>query len=67
MGYSATAGWRLNIENDYINQDELRSGTRSVAGVPNGNELEHDTLNRYITAGLGYSPNSVWNFNLLVP
>lgn len=67
MGYSATAGWRLSIEYDYIHQDELRSGTRSVSGVPDGNELERDTLNRYYTAGLSYSPNSAWNFSLSVP
>lgn len=67
MGYSAVAGARLSLEYDYINQDELRSGTRSVAGVPDGYELEHDTLNRYITAGLSYSPNSSWSATLLVP
>ena len=67
MGYSATQGWRLNVEYDYIHQDELRSGTRSISGVPDGNELERETLNRYITTGLSYSPNVDWNINLLVP
>jgi hypothetical protein len=67
MGYSALPGWRLSLEYDYIHQDELRSGTQAVSGVPAGYELEHDTLNRYITAGLNYSPNSSWNFTLLVP
>ena len=27
MGYSASAGWRVNDEYDYLNQDQLRSGT----------------------------------------
>jgi hypothetical protein len=67
MGYSATAGWRLNVEYDYIHQDELRSGTRAVSSVPDGNELERETLNRYVVTGLSYSPNPAWNFNLLVP
>jgi hypothetical protein len=67
MGYSALPGWRLSLEYDYIHQDELRSGTQKVSGVPAGYELEHDTLNRYITAGLSYSRNSAWNFLLLVP
>jgi hypothetical protein len=67
MGYSSMPGWRVSLEYDYINQDELRSGTRAVAGVPDGYELEHDTLNRYITAGVNYAPNSSWNFQLLVP
>jgi hypothetical protein len=67
MGYSAMAGWRLSVEYDYIHQNELRSGTHSVSGVPAGYELEHDTLNRYVNAGLSYSPNSTWNFTLLLP
>jgi hypothetical protein len=67
MGYSASPGWRLGEEYDYIHQDELRSGTRSVSGVPDGNELEHDTLNRYITTSLSYSPNRAWSFALFVP
>ena len=67
MGYSASAGWRLNVEYDYIHQDQLRSGTRKISTVPDGNELERETLNRYVTTGLSYSPNSAWNINLLVP
>ncbi len=66
-GYSAGAGWRLNVQSDYLHQDELRSGTRSVSGVPEGYELERETLNRYITAGLSYSPDSRWTVSLLVP
>src|SRR4029077_14700660 len=41
MGYSAIAGWRLSVQYDYIPQDQLRSGTHAVSGVPDGNELEH--------------------------
>lgn len=67
MGYSALPGWRLSVEYDYIDQDRLRSGTRSVAGVPDGSELEHDTLNRYVTAALSFTPNSAWNVTLLMP
>jgi hypothetical protein len=67
MGYSATAGWRASFEYDYIHQDDLRSGTHSVSVVPDGNELEHDTLNRYMTAGLSYSPNTSWTIDLRAP
>src|SRR5215475_1965397 len=59
MGYSTEAGWRLSLEYDYIHQDQLRSGTHAVSGVPDGNELERETLNRYITTGLSYSPTSL--------
>jgi hypothetical protein len=67
MGYSAGAGLRLSLQYDYIHQDQLRSGTRSISSVPDGNELERETLNRYITAGMSYSPNSAWNVSLFVP
>lgn len=67
MGYSAASGWRMSVEYDYLHQDELRSGTQSVSGVPDGNELERETLNRYITTGLSYTPSANWNFNLLIP
>jgi len=67
MGYSSSAGWRMSVEYDYIHQDQLRSGTQTVSTVPDGMELERETLNRYITAGLSYSPSSNWNVNLLVP
>ncbi len=67
MGYSASAGWDLSVEYDYIHQDQLRSGTHAVSGVPDGTELERETLNRYVTTGLSFSPNTQWNFKLLVP
>jgi hypothetical protein len=77
MGYSATSGWRLNLEYDYIDQDELRSGTHgaSAAQVVNqpsdpslgGGEIEHSTLNRYLTVGLTYSPSAAWHFDVRIP
>jgi hypothetical protein len=77
MGYSAASGWRVNLEYTYIDQDELRSGTRpaSAASVVNnpsnpalgGGEIEKQTINRYLTLGVSYRPSADWNFNLLVP
>jgi hypothetical protein len=67
MGYSASPGWRVSVEYDYIDQDELRSGTRSAAGVPDGVELEHDTLNQYVTTGISYSPDPAWSISLYAP
>ncbi|HEY1724439.1 MAG TPA: transporter [Steroidobacteraceae bacterium] len=77
MGYAVGEGWRLNFEYDYIDQDELRRGTNaataeqivdqpSIAAL-GGGEIEHQTLNRYFTVGVGYSPNEDWNFDLRVP
>ena len=67
LGYSALPGWRLSLEYDYIHQDQLRSGTGAVSGVPDGSELERETLNRYVTVGIDYSPSPDWNIALRVP
>jgi len=67
MGYSSSAGLRLSLQYDYIHQDELRSGTRAVSTVPDGYELERETLNRYITLGASYSFNPSWNVSLFLP
>ena len=67
LGYMSQPGWRLSFEYDYIHQDQLRSGTHAVSAVPDGNELERETLNRYLTLGVDYSPNADWNFNLRLP
>ena len=55
------------MEYDYIDQSDLRHGSHSASTVPDGNELEHDTTNNYITAGISYSPSSAWNISLRVP
>jgi hypothetical protein len=75
MGYSATAGWHLSLQYDFINQDQLRSGINSispeqVAAINNAGgsqEVEHKTINRYTTLGLDYMVSANWNFRLLVP
>lgn len=77
LGYSATSGWRVSLEYDYINQDSLRSGngSASYAQVVNqpanpslgGGEIERATLNRYLTLGLTYSPSADWHVDLRLP
>lgn len=67
MGYWAAPGWRVSFEYDYIDQDRLRSGSHVIASVPDGFELERDTLNRYLTASLDYSPDANWSVDLRVP
>jgi hypothetical protein len=76
-GYSAIPGLRFNFEYDYINQNWLRSGTgtATAAQIVNnpsnpalgGGEIEKQTINRYLTMGMSYSPNSDWNVSVLVP
>lgn len=75
MGYSSSTGWRFSLEYDYIDQNQLRTGSNSisaarVAGINDagGNqEVEHDTINRYTTLGISYTANPDWNFRFLMP
>lgn len=74
-GAGNSAGWQLSLQYDFINQDQLRSGrspitASQVAAINNAagdQEVEHGTLNRYLTAGLSYSPDAVWTYKLLLP
>jgi hypothetical protein len=75
MGYSNEIGWRASLQYDYISQDQLRIGTHAVApsdvaainDAGGEQEVEKETINRYTTFGLSYSPSEDWNFRLLVP
>ncbi|HEY6482555.1 MAG TPA: hypothetical protein VIY54_03415 [Steroidobacteraceae bacterium] len=76
-GYSVSPGLRASLEYDYVDQDQLRSAThaataRQVVDSPSnpalgGGEIEKQTINRYLTVGMNYSPSADWNFNLLLP
>jgi hypothetical protein len=74
-GYASSAGWHLNLEYNYLDQSQLRSGTRavspsSVAAINDagGNqEVERDTTNRYTTLTVMYAPNPDWGIRLAVP
>lgn len=75
MGYSAETGWRINLDYNFINQNQLRSGSSAVpATVPaaindaNGQqEVEHKTINRYINLGISYTPSPDWNITSIIP
>jgi hypothetical protein len=75
MGYSAETGWRINMDYTFINQNQLRSGTHSVssaqaAGVNNAGgsqEVERQTVNRYLNFGISYSPSANWNISAIIP
>lgn len=74
LGDSAKPGWRLYLQYDFINQNQLRSSAHAVSAAivaarnPDaGQEVEHDTINRDLTLGMGYSPSPDWNFTLRIP
>jgi hypothetical protein len=64
-------GFRFDFRFDYFNQDQLRSGTKSVnrnsLEVPNEQEIQQTTINRNYALGFDYSPNADWGVNLQVP
>jgi len=63
------------LQYDFINQDQLRIGSHPVSAAQvaaindagGSQEVEHETINRYTTLGLSYSPSADWNLRLLVP
>jgi hypothetical protein len=74
-GFSSAAGWRVSLEYDYLDQNQLRNGSSAVAAgrvaaindAGGSQEVEHDTINRYTTLGIGYSADANWSFRLLLP
>ena len=75
MGYSDAPGWRVNLEYDFINQSQLRNGTHSrspadaaaVNDAGGEQEVEGQTINRYVNLGLSYRPSADWNISAAVP
>ncbi len=71
MGYSTTTGWGISLDYNFIDQNQYRSGSSTISpsavALVNGQEVENQTINRYLTLGLSYSPAADWNFKLLVP
>lgn len=74
-GYSDRTGWQLSLDYDFLNQNQLRAGSHSVSqsqvasiNDAGGNqEVENQTVNRYLTLGVAYAPTPDWNFKLLIP
>lgn len=75
LGLSSQPGLQLDIRYDYLNQNQLRSGTSTISPfaasqrVNNGNpqEVEKYTKNNYLTVGLDYNFNSDWGVNVQLP
>jgi hypothetical protein len=75
LEYSYKPGLKLDIRYDYLNQNQLRSGTGTISSaaasqkVNNGDpqEVEKFTENHYLTLGLDYSTNLDWGINVQIP
>jgi hypothetical protein len=74
-GYSDGPGWRIDLQYSYIDQSQLRTGTGAIStarvaainDAGGSQEVEKDTVNRYLTLGLSYSPSADWNASLQIP
>ncbi|MDB5989467.1 MAG: hypothetical protein JWQ10_870 [Herbaspirillum sp.] len=75
MGYSAETGWRISLDYTFINQNQLRNGSSSVSNAQTAavndaggsQEVERQTVNRYINLGIAYSPSPNWNISAIIP
>ena len=73
--FSYTPGLKLDLRWDYINQNQLWSGSKSISPtaasqvIVNGspNEVEKYTINNYLTLGIDYSMSHDWGVNVQVP
>ncbi|MFC5524248.1 transporter [Rhodanobacter ginsengisoli] len=76
-GYTTESGWRLNLDDTFIDQSQLRHGSgkatpQQVVDQPSdplagGGEIEKGTISRYINLGVAYRINADWGFNLVLP
>ena len=74
-GYPTRPGWNMSLQYDFIDQSQLRHGSKAVSTADvaaindagGDQEVEHDTVNRYATLGIGWMPNEDWGLRLLVP
>jgi len=68
QGVWAQPGWRLGLRYEYLDQDQLRSGSHKVdpSGTP-GDTDELDTLNRNWLVSADYTVNQNWSVSLQLP
>ena len=68
LGHSAEPGMALDLRYDYISQNQLRSGSRTISAdeVP-GDVRETKTVNRNLMATFDYAAASGWGVSVLVP
>ncbi len=74
LGYSSATGWSTSLQYDFIDQDQLRLGSRAVSrdqvaalNPDAGQEVENRTTTRVLTFGIAYAPSADWNFRLTLP
>lgn len=71
QGYQFGTGFNVNLRFDYIDQDQLRTGTGTVdkakIAYPASQEIQLWTISRTFLADLCYSPTPDWSVSALIP
>ncbi|MEY4489122.1 MAG: hypothetical protein RIQ79_1630, partial [Verrucomicrobiota bacterium] len=71
QGYEITPGFHVSARYEYIDQNDLRSGTRSInpasLPVPNADEIQRSTQSNSVWLGLDYVASPEWSFSLEIP
>lgn len=72
QGMGMNGGWTVDVRYDSLNQNKLRSGTKSIsqqavnAANPSA-EVENFTQNNYLTGSLDYNNGETWGLTAVVP
>ena len=64
QGVSSGEGLRFDLRYDYLNQNQMRSGTRTAVST---GEQELYTKNNYLAATVDYNWNEDWGVNVQLP
>lgn len=77
QGMGSNQGWSFDLRYDYLNQNQLRSGTSTISpGVAVNTvnprtgslaEVEGYTRNNYVTTSLDYNNGEAWGVSVLLP
>jgi hypothetical protein len=75
LNFSGDSGLKLDLRYDYVNQDQLRSGTNTISAAAasqrlnrgDPQEVEDYTKNNYLTLGIDYIVNQDWAVNVQLP
>ncbi len=77
QGMGSNSGWTFDVRYDYLNQNQLRSGTNTISPSIAQNinnpqagghaEVEGYTRNNYLTSSLDYNNGETWGVTVVLP
>jgi hypothetical protein len=76
QGMGNSEGWTFDLRYDYLNQNQLRSGTgtispsaaaQTITNTGGNAEVEGFTANHYLNASMDYTNGETWGVSVIVP